>query len=364
MNEYPKIYFSTFSPANINLRAHENYKSGLSESHFGFRLKKYFHYYLRENVVLNDGRYSPYHPDFVILIEKHNLVFDIEIDEPYVYTSGKPIHFDDSQRNNYFLQNGWHIIRFSEEQAVKFPVLCCKVISEIIYDLTDEHIWIEGFHEMEEIIPLKGWNEQMAKQMAGSSYRNIYLTQLKSIVRNKPAITIFADGIYLNRSVDAAKSFYKDRIYPDKDFSKAAQISLFIEGFYKYLRHFSVEKLNQDKVEVDFLIFISEYHSFYNFAFDEDLLELEEFSFNVYFHRTDRFLWSEIDDFARKTSEHNLLLIADDPAYGLLVETWISENKKVILMKNRGSTSMPVDVQFINIDYPIGLSIGLKSYEL
>lgn len=38
----------------------------------------------------------------------------------------------DSKRNNFFINKGWLVIRFSEEQVVRHPHSCCKTVAQAI----------------------------------------------------------------------------------------------------------------------------------------------------------------------------------------------------------------------------------------
>ena len=83
---------------------------------------------------------TPYEPDlaFIDSTSGKNIFIDIEIDEPYDGISRKPTHyltqngtFDDN-RNKGFTDRGWMVIRFAEEQIVKYPNECARFIGEVI----------------------------------------------------------------------------------------------------------------------------------------------------------------------------------------------------------------------------------------
>lgn len=83
-----------------------------------------------------DGTDYSYSIDFAILFDEIGLAIDCEIDEPYAYNSRKPTHCvdqpQDSQRNSFFLEGNWIVIRFGEEQVVRYPESCCKQIASAI----------------------------------------------------------------------------------------------------------------------------------------------------------------------------------------------------------------------------------------
>jgi len=75
-----------------------------------------------------------YNPDFTLKCDKTNLHIDIEIDEPYSMIEKNPIHYlggSDESRNQFFLDNNWVIIRFTEKQIIQNTFECIKTIKSI-----------------------------------------------------------------------------------------------------------------------------------------------------------------------------------------------------------------------------------------
>jgi very-short-patch-repair endonuclease len=106
---------------------------GRSEEQFYNALSRHFgKNYIRKSMQLGDFA-SPYAPDFCFIDAATGMHIDIEIDEPYVADSKEPIHYrdKDTDRNAFFTQNGWLVIRFSEEQIVKYPAACCTQIEAL-----------------------------------------------------------------------------------------------------------------------------------------------------------------------------------------------------------------------------------------
>lgn len=83
---------------------------------FRLRLKD-----IREDVCVNiDGH--AYEPDFAFVNKERRIYVDIEVDEPYT-GGGRPTHYlrddgsnSDAIRNARFLNAGWYVCRFSEQQ--------------------------------------------------------------------------------------------------------------------------------------------------------------------------------------------------------------------------------------------------------
>lgn len=359
-DSYPQLFFPSQDSVFAELEFHDNYRSGISETLFEHKLSKYFGDYLRKNMVIRDGRKYPYQPDYIFYYPEKNLYIDIELDEPYAYNGGKPIHFDDEKRNSYFLDKGWGIIRFSEEQVCRYPELCCKVISEYIQMVTGEWIWIEGFHEHDDLYVHPAWTKEEAERMASDSHRNSYLTLLKTINEKSPQICIVADGIYLNTQVRQATGLYR-KIWPERNLLNPVKISLMLEEIARYLHHLLRSPKGNEKIYVEFVIYISGHHSFYNFSFD-DFVQTEDFVINVYFRRTNDLICFKIDEYAKTVACNRILLIADDPAYPGLIEEW--KGKDITLMRSKSGSVMPENLPYIDSDLPLGRAIGLEINEL
>ncbi|MDE5083856.1 MAG: hypothetical protein O4859_22555, partial [Trichodesmium sp. St18_bin1] len=77
-------------------------------------------------------------------------------------------------RNNCFLENNWIVIRFSEEQVVKFPDSCCKKIAEIISKF-NPLILTERLKSIEDLKETPRWSHEDAERMARNDYREKYL---------------------------------------------------------------------------------------------------------------------------------------------------------------------------------------------
>ena len=164
----------------------KNKRKGMSESYFYSYLKSYFpnNIYI-DKALLKEG-YSEeyyYYPDFVYYDSDWNIYIDIEIDEPYDKQYRKPRHYigfsKEQVRNNFFLENNWIVIRFSEEQVVKFPNSCCKKIAEIISKFnplifTEELKSIE-LKSIDSLKEMPRWSSEDAKKMAENHYREKYL---------------------------------------------------------------------------------------------------------------------------------------------------------------------------------------------
>jgi hypothetical protein len=125
-----------------------------------------------------DGK-QPYVPEMIFKHRATNLHIDIEMDEPYVAKTGQPIHYadytPDNTRNKYFNQKGWVVIRFAEEQVVKDPKGCCKVIADVVETLTGDKTYSRRLKNVDALSPVEQWTKEQAVRMAQQKYRTTYL---------------------------------------------------------------------------------------------------------------------------------------------------------------------------------------------
>ncbi len=154
-------------------------KKGASEESFNVFLKQVFGNIVFQNYTLVDSNFNkPYLPDFTIYDRSIGLCIDIEIDEPYIGSSGKPIHFSDSEhdkkRDAYFTNNGWIVVRFAEKQVIEKPEDCCTVIAEVINEVCDG-LTNYGISQHISLSPIRKWTKDEAHEMAFRRERNKYL---------------------------------------------------------------------------------------------------------------------------------------------------------------------------------------------
>jgi hypothetical protein len=125
-----------------------------------------------------------YSCDFIAVHPETGIAADIEIDEPYVGTNnryGKPHHcFDcnrDNNRNQFFVQGNWIVIRFAEEQIALQPAACCKLIARVFAEVIGEPKIAEPLKTFPDLLPVKQWNTKTATAMARRNYRQTYLSK-------------------------------------------------------------------------------------------------------------------------------------------------------------------------------------------
>ena len=146
-------------------------QKGRSEEQFYLALVAHFgKSFIKTNLQL--GKFAlPFVPDFCYIDQEKSIYIDIEIDEPYSIMSKEPIHFlgADDNRNDFFISQGWAIIRFAEEQIIKYPQSCCTTISNMINYL------LSKTEKPEITVPLLAcWTKKEAIEMAKNEHRQYY----------------------------------------------------------------------------------------------------------------------------------------------------------------------------------------------
>ncbi|MGB3208442.1 MAG: hypothetical protein WBB28_25940 [Crinalium sp.] len=157
---------------------------GASEAVFYTYLLRYFPDTFQGGVFPVPGKSFPYTADFRTLHKKTGLFIQVEVDEPYAFATQKPHHCyqnnTDEERNQFFLNGNWVIIRFAEQQIVTQPESCCKQIAIIIYQITGDSSFLSQLRNFPNVKPHKHWTEKEAKMMVKNNYRGTYLRNVKS----------------------------------------------------------------------------------------------------------------------------------------------------------------------------------------
>lgn len=115
-----------------------------------------------------------YRPDVGVIWKEKNIFIDIEIDEPYDIVSRKPIHYkggNDRLRNDYFLDNGWVVIRFTEKQIVENCEEVNNFVKFVLWVLSGDNRF-KSENRLEEV---NRWSYEDALKWEGERYREVYL---------------------------------------------------------------------------------------------------------------------------------------------------------------------------------------------
>ncbi|MBW4524892.1 MAG: DUF559 domain-containing protein [Phormidium tanganyikae FI6-MK23] len=166
----PKVDRLPVSPVGTHHKA----PRGRSESQFERDLWRCFPGKIHTGLLVKRLELNqPYVPDFAYL--DREIAIDIEVDEPYTYDTRQPIHFldcpKDRSRNQFFIDHGWIVIRFSEAQVIKSPASCCKAIASTIALISSDNTIMSAFRNIPTLKPDRRWTTEQAQQLAAKNYR-------------------------------------------------------------------------------------------------------------------------------------------------------------------------------------------------
>lgn len=157
-------------------------QKGISEIYFLEYLKNYYGNKILINTCLKEGIHNKVYPDFIYWDKSLNIIIDIEIDEPYVGDTGKPIHYIiekwastiDDVRDNAILSANWILMKFAEQQIFQQPEKCIRYIDWVIEKIKSFDL---NFAEQTFLDPVTRWTEEEAIKMRDSSFRNTYIPE-------------------------------------------------------------------------------------------------------------------------------------------------------------------------------------------
>ncbi len=75
-----------------------------------------------------------YSADIGYVDRKNGVLLDIEIDEDHHFTDFEQWKRD-KHRNNYYSEQGWTVVRFSESEIIGYPELCIQDIINLILEI-------------------------------------------------------------------------------------------------------------------------------------------------------------------------------------------------------------------------------------
>ena len=145
-------------------------------------------YQVSGDVRLNTGKSTrPFEPDIAIICStKKNIRIDIEIDEPYAGITRQPTHCagEDVNRDNYFRDRGWIVIRFSEYQIHTKEKECLKFIATIINSIDSSFQIPNDLQNLPKIQNENLWDIVQAQKWEKVNYRENYLNHTFSASQN------------------------------------------------------------------------------------------------------------------------------------------------------------------------------------
>lgn len=174
-----KGFFDLDGPKKTELgRAEYFFKDYLANAISNNPALEKFEFYFDASIMLigfSSHKVSYFYPDIIIIITPRGLLIDVEIDEPYVSDSKKPIHCahsldrGDFNRNLYFTRSNCSVIHFSERQIIKYPQECLDIF--LAFD--DNACIPSDFHLPSDFYEI-AWTEKDAIRMASENFRDTY----------------------------------------------------------------------------------------------------------------------------------------------------------------------------------------------
>ena len=178
---YPVILHPAHGTAVVQpslVRGGKNKKKGPSELVSMARVFRCGFKHIGEDVCINLNGHR-YEPDLVY--RDANICVDIEIDEPYS-GSGHPTHYlkdDDSNvdavRNQRFVEAGWHVIRFSEQQMFCHTKACMKEVFKLLLEAGAVKELPRKLVKEPDLEPIQRWTEVDSREMKRRNFRPSYL---------------------------------------------------------------------------------------------------------------------------------------------------------------------------------------------
>lgn len=129
------------------------------------------------NYVKIDMQVGRYFPDICIIIPGV-LAIDIEVDEPYTIGSKSETHYigcSDEFRNEIFADNGWFVLRFSEEQIITQMDNCVEIIESLVAFVSfGRYESLQRMFHLTQVISKPRWSKEQARLLALKNSREQY----------------------------------------------------------------------------------------------------------------------------------------------------------------------------------------------
>lgn len=242
-----------------------------------------------------DEEYEEYeigNPDFLLILNHSNLriILNIEIDEPYIAESGEIIHYindeDDESEDSYvnyrrdsrFSQNGIIVLRYSEEQVVKYPKDVVEDIKSFISEILN---FKYPYYPFEFEIPKSiRWTKYEAIDLSNNNFRNSYLVnnEIPSAIERGLSYKIEnLNGIWYEDEDGSKLSFYKDRLVTEfdiqlKNFVRLTKVD---DQSMEEVNYLGFVSLKKDRLKLSFVKRNGEFlGKFHGFTWDLQILKL------------------------------------------------------------------------------------------
>lgn len=182
INSYPIFRFPKNGTVVRSFRLGNTKRRGFKEESFQKSIEQCFgkDFKVIGNARLNTGMETrPFEPDIAIIDKSNNtnIRIDIEIDEPYAGITRQPTHCkgEDVNRDIYFVDRGWIVIRFSEYQVHLQENDCLRFIAETIKSAIPKYEIPNQLVNQPSLQVEKLWDIVQAQKWEKAKYREQYL---------------------------------------------------------------------------------------------------------------------------------------------------------------------------------------------
>lgn len=191
-NSYPVLRFPKKGTVVRSYRLGNTKRRGFKEESFQNSIEQYFgkDFTILGNARLNIGKETrPFEPDIAIIDKSNaNIRIDVEIDEPYAGISRQATHCkgEDVNRDIYFIDRGWIVIRFSEHQVHLQEKNCLRFIAETIKSAIPNYEIPSLLVNQQTLQVEKLWNIVQAQKWEKVKYREQYLNHIFQPIEEQP----------------------------------------------------------------------------------------------------------------------------------------------------------------------------------
>lgn len=179
---YPILRLPKYGSVIRSHRIGSSKRRGFKEADLQRAIESYFSdaFAILGNARLNTGKNTrPFEPDIAMIskVSTKNIRIDVEIDEPYAGISRQATHCkgDDFQRDTYFIDRGWIVVRFSEYQAHKQEKLCLLYLAKLIKSIDPDFVVPESLKAYQAVEDEPVWDILQAQKWEKEKYREKYL---------------------------------------------------------------------------------------------------------------------------------------------------------------------------------------------
>lgn len=190
---FPIVVFAKKGTIVRSHRYGTSKRRGYKEADFQSAIEQEFggQYEVSGEIRLNTGSETrPFEPDIALIknSKKNPIRIDIEVDEPYAGISRRATHCkgEDAQRDAYFKDRGWVVLRFTEKQVHQKIDLCLAFIAAVLNQLDVNYSIPDRLSLNYRKLKEQPWDIVQAQAWEIDHYREKYLNHDFEEIHDKP----------------------------------------------------------------------------------------------------------------------------------------------------------------------------------